>query len=208
MNLDSIAATGGDPDVAQLYQPETQSLSIGPPIDQSEIAQVGQAPTLPYLTPDSMLIYCQSRLSGVDAQCQEIMSRQEKTNRDQNSLAELSGIVNKYPEGFDNEGKRNELKAAYATAIDKVGATSDLGIALAKEAKILDVEGDNKVGKEDMGGLINALKQHQSTLNSTSELDMIRLQSLVSQRQTAVQLTTNIVQSLNDQANKIVANIR
>jgi hypothetical protein len=29
----------------------------------------------------------------------------------------------------------------------------------------------------------------------------------MSQRQTAIQLTTNIVQSLNDQANKIVANI-
>ena len=36
---------------------------------------------------------------------------------------------------------------------------------------------------------------------------MVQIQSLMSQRQTAVSLTTNLVQSLGDQENKIADNI-
>ncbi|MET0593810.1 MAG: hypothetical protein ABW133_13995, partial [Polyangiaceae bacterium] len=68
-------------------------------------------------------------------------------------------------------------------------------------------DGNNITSKEEMGSLINSTKSLQSDLNSNAELDMIHLQSLMSQRQTAIQLTTNILQSLNEQANKIVANI-
>ena len=46
-----------------------------------------------------------------------------------------------------------------------------------------------------------------SSVNSSSELEMIQLQSFMSQRQTAIQLTTNLVQSLGDQLNKIADNI-
>lgn len=47
----------------------------------------------------------------------------------------------------------------------------------------------------------------QKDLNSDTELSMINLQSLMSQRQSSVQLITNMVQSLGDQLNKIASNI-
>ena len=47
----------------------------------------------------------------------------------------------------------------------------------------------------------------QKDLNSDTELSMINLQSLMSQRQSSVQLITNMVQSLGDQLNKIAGNI-
>ena len=58
-----------------------------------------------------------------------------------------------------------------------------------------------------MTQLTTNLKNDAADLNSDSEMTMITLQSLMSQRQTAVQLTTNLVQSLGDQQNSIAKNI-
>jgi hypothetical protein len=45
-------------------------------------------------------------------------------------------------------------------------------------------------------------------LGSSGEMDMIRLQSLMSQRQTAVQLSTNLIQALSHSADAIAHNIK
>jgi hypothetical protein len=68
-------------------------------------------------------------------------------------------------------------------------------------------QGDGIIGSTEMSGYVQALTDAASSLNSTSELSMIQLQSLMSQRQTAISLTTNLVQALGDQANKVVDNI-
>jgi tellurite resistance protein len=47
----------------------------------------------------------------------------------------------------------------------------------------------------------------QQQISSSAELSMINLQSLMSQRQEAIQLATNLVQSLGDQCNKIADNV-
>ena len=54
---------------------------------------------------------------------------------------------------------------------------------------------------------VDNLKGLQTEVNQGSELGMITLQSLMSQRQMAIQLTTNLVQSLGEMTNKIAANI-
>ncbi|MGA2448292.1 MAG: hypothetical protein ABTD50_06440 [Polyangiaceae bacterium] len=68
-------------------------------------------------------------------------------------------------------------------------------------------EGDMDYGDTEVQGYISSIQSVQDNMNSDSELTMINLQSLMSQRETAVQLTTNLMQSLDDQANKIVDNI-
>jgi hypothetical protein len=70
-----------------------------------------------------------------------------------------------------------------------------------------DGTSDDILGAPEIGGYIQKLQGISSGINSNSELMMIQLQSLMSQRQTAVQLTTNLVQSLGDQMNKVVENI-
>jgi hypothetical protein len=68
-------------------------------------------------------------------------------------------------------------------------------------------KGDNKLGTQELQGYVQTLTDAAGSLNSNSELGMVQLQSLMSQRQTAVTLTTNLVQSLGDQENKIADNI-
>jgi hypothetical protein len=56
-------------------------------------------------------------------------------------------------------------------------------------------------------GWVTDAKGVASDISAGAELNMIQLQSVMSKRQTAIQLTTNLIQSLGDQANKIAANV-
>jgi hypothetical protein len=68
-------------------------------------------------------------------------------------------------------------------------------------------QGDNILGSTELQGYAQTLSDAAAGLNSNSELQMVQLQSLMSQRQTAISLTTNLVQSLGDQESKIADNI-
>jgi hypothetical protein len=68
-------------------------------------------------------------------------------------------------------------------------------------------QGDNVLNSTELQGYVQSLSDAASSLDSNSELQMVQLQSLMSQRQTAISLTTNLVQSLGDQENKIADNI-
>ena len=68
-------------------------------------------------------------------------------------------------------------------------------------------KGDNVISATEVQGFVTSLQGCASDLNSGSELQMIQLQSLMSERQTAVELTTNLVQSLGDQSEKVAENI-
>ena len=68
-------------------------------------------------------------------------------------------------------------------------------------------QGDGVYGADEAQEYITTVQGVQSNMSSDSELSMISLQSLMSQRQTAVQLTTNLMQSLDDQAKDIAQNI-
>jgi hypothetical protein len=52
------------------------------------------------------------------------------------------------------------------------------------------------------------LKTYTSSLNSDAEMQMINLQSLMSSRQTAVELSTNILQALSTTDESIVSNLK
>jgi hypothetical protein len=68
-------------------------------------------------------------------------------------------------------------------------------------------EGDNTLGDTEVQAFVSNLQGAASDLNSDSQLQMIQLQSLMSQQQTAIELTTNLVQSLGDQSEKIAENV-
>jgi hypothetical protein len=68
-------------------------------------------------------------------------------------------------------------------------------------------KGDNVISVTELQSYTTTLTDAATNLNSSSELQMVQLQSLMSERQTAISLTTNLVQSLGDQESKIADNI-
>jgi hypothetical protein len=172
------------------------------------VVQMANDPGIAFgLTPDALMFYCQSRLRGLDDQIASSMARQKKSNADVSALNTLHEVINR-----DGKVGANidltQMNAAYDDAIKMVGADTELGKSLAADRdNILHCGGDNALSDTEVKAMTNNIESMTKDINSGSELQMINLQSLMSQRQAAVQLTTNLVQSLGDQMNKIAANI-
>jgi hypothetical protein len=206
-----------------------------------------------FITPDSLMAYCESRMSSLDSQMKTAFAQQTKTNEDSQALTWLqSALANCSQGGIAQGGSGNnhagsDLVRAFEVTINKVGRDTELGKKLVAQQSALidDVDGNlresygnNSIWKDpqastsevplngssptkprDDGSNVKTvtgeriqtyaatLKTEQSDLNGGAELNMINLQAIMSQRQTAIQLTTNLVQALGDSSNKIAANI-
>jgi hypothetical protein len=186
------------------------------------ITRTGSSNGLCGLSPESLMFYCESRLRGLGEQVGRAMAHQQKANEDVSALSSLHETLNKYSKGVNaqdtiggaqGDAAFGEMVAAYDAAIDKVGRDTELGKKLIDDReKILKTDGkggpgDKCVLEHEMKAMTTNLETMVKDINGNSELEMINLQSLMSQRQAAVQLTTNLVQSLGDQMNKIAANI-
>lgn len=176
-----------------------------------------------YLSPDALMSYCATRLRGIDDQVQTAFAKQERDNADSQVLSTLSSSIQLPTEdpvdlsNNDNldsvgEGAQDYMKDL-ADKFDKAAdSVSDpqLKQSLHQQATTIreDIQNGKKLTAADVKGLTSdAVGKFQQDLNSGAELSMINLQSLMSQRQQAIQVCTNLVQSLGDQCNKIAENV-
>jgi hypothetical protein len=69
-------------------------------------------------------------------------------------------------------------------------------------------DGNNAVSPDEFKNLSRMLEDVSEDINKNAELEMIGLQQLISQRQQAIQLTTNLLAKVNQGAEAIVANLK
>jgi hypothetical protein len=180
-----------------------QKVNIAPPLEMAP----------PYLTPDALMSYCSTRLRGLDEQIQTGFEKQRSANEQSKVLGELNDSLGAGPSSGD--WNQTELQNAMLVAAAKFDAAA-LRVPDPLKRQLIDqawqcklVAGGNQttMSNEQYKKLTSdPVSNMQKDLNSGTELAMINLQSLMSQRQSAVQLVTNMVQSLGDQVNKIAAN--
>ncbi len=185
-----------------------------------------------FITPDALMAYCQSRMQGLDKQMQTIFVEQQKTSQEIQDLNQLAALYNQWNSGINakdangnptgtqmppNAGPdpahpvhpnfQDDVVAPMQNYINSLPDGDPLKAKLQNDLATLTQGGDTTVSAQDIAAVETDLKNYASDLSSGQELNMIQLQSLMSQRQTAIQLTTNLVQSLGDQANKIADNV-
>jgi len=85
----------------------------------------------------------------------------------------------------------------------KDGVVTADDIAKGYESKAIDTQ-----TKEQWAARIDSMKTTAGGLSKNAELNMIQLQSLVSQRQLAIQLTTQLMQTAHESSKQVVGNIR
>jgi len=177
-----------------------------------------------YISPDALMSYCQTRLRGIDDQVQTAFAKQQKDNADSSVLSDLASQFTTPPKALDlsSNSPDSDLgglspQAYVDRAIENLEhAANQMNDPQAKQALLEqagklknELNSNNKDFKpEDFKAMTSdAVGKIQQDLNSGAELSMINLQSLMSQRQQAIQICTNLVQSLGDQANKIAENV-
>ena len=178
-----------------------------------------------YLTPDALMTYCATRLRGLDTQVQAAFAQQKQANADSSVLSAVerqiqlpdgdianAGDTNVDPNKLGGLCPKDFNEAAVQALRDAANKVNDPQTkqALNAAADELQAKIDNNlpISVDDFKRLTtDAVSKIQQDLNSGTELSMINLQSLMSQRQSAIQMCTNLIQSLGDQMNKIAQNI-
>ena len=177
-----------------------------------------------YLTPDALMNYVATRLQGIDAQVNTAFKQQQTNNASSEALTALQTALGKYTNsssiGAGDTATQTEISTAFQTAYDAAAGDTGTQQAIAAQyGKFLSSarlpadpahgvrnvpapapgDDDGSVdGTKEIQPMCDALKNAQTDLNSSSELSMINLQSLMSQRQTAVQTVTSMVATLGD----------
>jgi hypothetical protein len=168
------------------------------------------------LSPDSLMAYCQSRLNSLDDQMSGIFNTQTQNAQETKDVNAIAAALDDLPgpsSGSSNipvgSTDQANITSAYNVAIADASQTNK-PLAAQLENDLAAFNTDAKGGSmnpDTITQLSQNCKNYAGTLNSDSELTMINLQSLMSQRQTAVQLTTNLVQSLGEQTSDIAKNV-
>jgi hypothetical protein len=190
----------------------------------------------PGLSPDALVAFCDSRLSSLDSQMQGIFAQQNQSAATTQNLDSIASLLNDLPQPTGSssnpkihisDAQLRQIYAAYDTAIDdlsskdgtpaqmwSIGEKTTLGQQLYGDVNALrlGLKGSVSSGwtlpESTITNCSQNLKTYTSNLNSDSEMQMINLQSLMSSRQTAVELSTNIMQNFSSTDMAIVANYK
>jgi predicted ATPase with chaperone activity len=182
------------------------------------------------LSPDAMMIYLQTRLDGIDAQVDTIFNDQKKQQSAQSIINKIKATLSELNPNADkpvalvttartDAAGTADLRPDIQRRVDEqLGDLAKIDPNLASQIRaqlaapgqlfVPDKNGGNAeyIGQEVQAGqdVLNAVGKD---LESTSQMNMIRLQSVMSARQTAIQLATNLVSSLGESTKAIVSNL-
>jgi hypothetical protein len=187
------------------------------------------------LSPDSLLNYCGSQLDSIDGEIDTTMESDQNASQISQSLQGLIETCQQNSNGVTKDaGTCTEIETGLGSIIKQLQSTDagnpNLGPLIQAYNNMLESGtgptatlqyidptdhppaqttngSDNTYGSDEMSSFISTLQGASSSLDSGSEMNLVQLQSLMSQRETAISLTTNLVQSLGDQANTIASNI-
>ncbi len=157
---------------------------------------------LTHLDAESMIVYCQSQLTEVDTRVAALTREQEVAVVRKRAVQDAQAAFNAVATGQANaEGLRDTLTAA----IRSLPMDDPTRQALDREYDAIPADGPSK---EYCDAATERLRVLSDNVGGDAEINMIRLQSLVSARQTMVGLVTNILSKIQAGEKAIVDNIR
>jgi len=178
------------------------------------------------LSPEAMMIYLSSRLGTLDDGINELFDKQksaqgvqEAIRAIQSDLAQLNDEAAANEElHFPDSSDGTRISPMEEHIIQQLDVIAQYDPRLAEQMRTdLGQDGkegmilygcDGKYSSQEVKGTKSYLDGISKDLDATAQLDMIRLQSLMSSRQTAIQLSTNLISSMDKSLESIVTNIR
>lgn len=173
------------------------------------------------LTAEGLMLYLETRLNGLDEQINGIFAKQQKIEALRKQLgniqAALAGLNDDKSKGMQGTASTfkgiptADYEVAITNALNAIEAIDpQLGQSmkndLSQNGQImfcidgLYLPGEVTASREYVNNVIKGLE-------SSSQLEMIRMQSLMSARGTAIQLATNLVSAFSKSTESIVGNI-
>jgi chromosome segregation ATPase len=172
------------------------------------------------LTPDALMIYLQTRLESVDNQINQIFDQQQKMEKIRSLLNKIQDELNKLNDkaeqgqlqGTKHGGGPQDYEAKIEGLLDQIAEldphlADQMRTDMRSEGQILWVE-DGLYWSQEVSTSKDYVNSMLKDIEASAQMNMIRLQSMMSSRQTAIQLSTNLINNLHEGAKSIVGNIR
>jgi hypothetical protein len=167
------------------------------------------------MTPDALMIYLSTRMGSLDDQMGSIFDRQKTSEKVRTELRGIQEALTNVPTNKDEETVYDfdpaivdEINAHLHNIgqVDpKLGA--ELKAHLIVDGQILS-RNDARTSTSELNATKDYLNLVAKDLEAGSQMDMISLQSLMGARQTAIQLSTNLISALSESQKSVVSNIR
>lgn len=176
-----------------------------------------------HLTPDGMMLYLERRLGSLDGQINTIIDKQRQSEAGRKSLQGALNLLAQCPEGGGDIDAR-KLADCFDEMAKTMGVEASHQIEEGMPASIRERIGDGNrngnwgaghdpqnpplhLSKEDLAAATTQIESLIKDIESGSELEMIKLQSLMSARNTAISLSTNMASSIGKGHEAITGNI-
>jgi hypothetical protein len=189
--------------------------TVSPPQAHSAVGRVVDSTA--GLSIETLLLVASSRLGDIDADVRRRIGEQRGRGDVQAAASKALTQCKGLPNGEQLE-KGNP--AGQQAELDKLNGSIDEAIKVAKannnaaavgeleKARAKLNEGDNRISKEDLAFATSALDGLIKSTASSSELEMIDIQQMMSKRAQILQITTNMLNSVNEASKGILGNIR
>lgn len=166
------------------------------------------------LTDDDMFSYCEAQMNSIDSTVTGYVSDQNTNVHVKQAIGQAmdelrawqakmgaSGVQTDHDEVEKIKAELEQIQAQYPAGASSIQGAIDT----------LTTNGmggtDDTVSSGDIDKMLSTLSDVNNGIDSNNQMAMIHLQSAMSQRQQVIQLTTNILQALNDSDAKVIANI-
>lgn len=154
----------------------------------------GAAPLPVYLTAESLMLYCESQLRSLDGEVTAFLNEQRANIARKKALGDVIAQMKKYapPAGPD---QWNEFAKAIRDAVDSLPPGDPTVTALQDLYRAMG--NGNGPTKAQWDAAVDNLQGRLDEVSGNAEMNMIRLQTVMSQRQMAIQLTTGMLQKFD-----------
>jgi hypothetical protein len=166
------------------------------------------------LTADEMFTYCEAQMNSIDASVSGYVQTQDNNLGVKQSLGQIMDDLRSWQSqmgGSPSQTNADEVNKIQAELTSLQAQYPAGASAIQDVIQTLTTDGkggtDDVVSSTDIDNMLSSLSDIANGIDSNNQMAMIQLQSAMSQREQVIELTTNILQTLNDSQTKVITNI-
>jgi len=157
------------------------------------------------LSADALLAYCRSQLNSLDATIQGYLDQQRSNIQRKKALSDVENMMKKYANVPSGE-QWDDYNRTFWNAIVSLPVDDPVRAHLQAKWDALSLR-EGQFTKEEWAGHTGDIRSMLDEVSGNAEINMIHLQSIMSQRQTAVQLTTGMLAKYDEGIKSVIGNI-
>jgi hypothetical protein len=165
------------------------------------------------LTPDALVAYCSVQLNGIDNEINQYEQKQMSALSEKNAVEAAEKAMNLHSPP-QNQEQWDQMVDGIRSAEAQLPADDPVRAQLEKQVDDIQnkycqgLASDPHYPSEgEWSADVSAMKDVEGNVSGQAEIQMIQLQSLVSQRATVVQLTTNMMSTMTQSEQAVAQKI-